>query len=310
MIRANKIPMLSLVLVVLFLIFITGCPANETATPAAETATPTATTKVPGPFTEQELQQIVAAAKAATMATDNYKLGIDVTSTVYGDDSSQIGMISMQFQAIFDELENQIMMSGETSSSEAGKDTQTQDIELYVLKDYVYIGATIPDAGKQWIKAPATDEILGTFDVNMMQEEMKIMDSPASVEFIEYATVRGIDCYVVKLIPNAEYLREYAQQQTTGQVEIDWSKIEDISKMYEELSYRIWIAKDSKYVHKIEIKATLALTDDFVTSGMNGLDKMTVDVNGSIEMYDYNTPVSIELPDEAENAIEISPDMM
>lgn len=309
MVKIKKALMLSPVLAALLLVFITGCPAPETTTPTVATTTPPATTQTSSPFTPEELQQIVTDSKLATVNAVTYKLDLDATTVISIDDSAQTSGMTMKAQITFDIPQKQMLMDAEITSSEADSGTQTQAVEIYVLADYVYMKASAPDFGEQWIKMPVTQEILDSFNISMMQEEMDVMELPAAIEFVEYATIRGIDCYVLKIAPSEDYLREYAQSQMSGGFEIDWDKAGDVADVYKQLSYLVWIAKDTKYIHRMEITGVQEFTSDFARSDAIDFDKATTETSGILEIYDYNSPVAIDLPAEAEDAIEISPDM-
>lgn len=307
--KHNLLFTLSLIMITIAALLLTGCDLEAGTTSTAVNTT--STVKAVSPFTQEELRKMVADSLAATKNVQTYKLEMDISSkSTVDNDASKSGGMSMKAAAAFDTKQKQMSMTGDVTSSEADATPQAQALELYVMSDYVYIGATIPQTGKQWVKVKATEEIISSFNADVMQQDMSVMEKPSSIEWIQYAKVKGVECNVIKIIPNTEYLRQYAQEQMSGKFEIDWSKIPDISKMYDSISYVVSIAKDTKYVQKMDINASIIFTSDFAKSTQLEFKNIVTEVNGSIDLYDYNTPVSIVLPAEAKDAIEITPDML
>ena len=75
----------------------------------------------------------------------------------------------------------------------------------------------------------------------------------------------------------------------------------DIDSLISNLSIKVWVAKDTSYVTKIEIVLSANVPPEVLggTAGGEGLD---ISLTVTMEMTDVNEAVSIELPAEAENA--------
>ena len=75
--------------------------------------------------------------------------------------------------------------------------------------------------------------------------------------------------------------------------------------MYDNVSVTYYIAKDTHFLVSSSIDMYLELTpEDLGFPEEEGL--MTMDITMDSLAFDYNQPVSIELPPEAEEAIEIT----
>ncbi|OGO30972.1 MAG: hypothetical protein A2Z29_01100 [Chloroflexi bacterium RBG_16_56_11] len=292
-----------IVVMSLLLLFIAGCGPQETAQPAATT-----TNEPPQELTQQELEQIVAESVKATMNANTYKVDMSMSGK-FTADSTQSGDMSMTAKATFDVLQKKMLMSMEMSI-DSGTSGGKQEVngDIYLFTDYMYIKANMPDSGEQWIKVPVTDEILETFSANIMQEELKALELPDKLKFLRYEDFDGSECYVIGFTPNKDYLREYASRQQASDVEIDWDKLAEISDIYKELEYTAWIARDTKFVKKIAFNAVLELSSDFARSSNVDFETFTMDAAGNLELFEYNMPVSIVLPEEAAGAMELSPD--
>ncbi len=298
---------LSLVTIVILLMIIPGCSSAKTTTPdTAITTTATATTPA-NPYTAQELQKIVADSAAVMKGITVFKMGMDVSTSVKTDNAAAT-LQSVKANISFDQTQKQMIMDAEMTADDGSGSKQTQAVSLYVLTDYIYMKATVPEMGEQWIKMPVSEEILNSFDANMAEDQMDILVDPASIEWVGYATVSNTECYVLKITPNEAYLRDFAQEQTKDT--IDWSKVGNTNDLFKEMWYQVSIAKDTKYVQEIKFKGVIEVTGDMAASGASNFDKMTTGMEGTIGMHDFNTPISFTLPDEAKNAMEISPEAL
>ncbi len=142
----------------------------------------------------------------------------------------------------------------------------------------------------EWSKVPSTGGVNEQY--NIVEKDLKLFASPDSIEFLRYEKFDGSQCYVLEIVPNTENaeLWFYKHQMTTTEF-IYWTDVEN--KVVENV-FTIWIDTDSKLVKKTDAGMLIDFTEE------PEFDTMTLDVG--IEMKDYNKPVSIVLPDEAQNA--------
>jgi hypothetical protein len=314
--KHHKIIILSLVTLVLFLVF-TGCASSATTAPAtisttatatiSTTATTTTTAKPVSPFTDQQLQQIATDATAAMNGVTVYKMTMDVSTSV-STDGAPASTQAVTGNIALDQVQKQMTMDANMTIDDGKGTKETQAISLYILTDLVYIKASVPNIGETWVKTSATPEVLNTFDAGVADEIMPILKSPASVEWVGSASVNNVDCYILKIVPNETYLKDYAQGLSTDT--IDWTKVGNVNNLFKEIWYQVAIAKDTKLVNQIKFSSIMQLTKDMVASGASKFNKMVTDTEGTIGMYDFNTPLVIKLPDAAKNAIEIPPEVL
>ena len=79
--------------------------------------------------------------------------------------------------------------------------------------------------------------------------------------------------------------------------------VDMLEEMVDTLSVKYWIAKDTYYPTKAEVIINIEITpEDVGVTDEEGSITMNIGMNSL--MYDYNESVSIELPTEAEDAIE------
>ena len=73
--------------------------------------------------------------------------------------------------------------------------------------------------------------------------------------------------------------------------------------MFQSFSVKQWVAKDTLFLIKAEMKMDVDVSGEAVGDDSAGDVRMQFEMN--LLMSDYNQPVSIELPPEAENATEV-----
>jgi len=204
---------------------------------------------------------------------------------------------------------------------------ETIEMDMYNINNTVYskVDLGIPFMPVLWIKMelPVEDNTYNnTYNESHgaskdQLELQKELLNCANVTLLDDDVVKGIDCYVLKLeldfekllqllmnqttmdekeiaIPGSDNLMENSQETENGNVT---EENEDTIEMVN-MTLTEWIAKDTKFVMKAE--ATLDMTTSPDTEKGS-----TIAIDVKIKFYDYNVPVTIELPAEADGAIDI-----
>jgi len=201
------------------------------------------------------------------------------------------------------------------------------DMEMYLINNITYmkVDLGIPFMPTLWIKMkpPVVDE---TYNESYNETYLSFQDqlellmallNSSNVTLLDDELVDSTDCYVLKLELDLKKLLEFLMNQTTMGVDIPGfdnqtignnSQETEIGNVSDEMENAIdmmnmsmtgWIAKDTYFVMKAE--ATLDMT---TTSPDTGEDA-TIAIVFNMKLYDYNVPVTIKLPAEAEDAIDI-----
>ncbi len=308
--KLNKTTAKLLIFLTLLFLVIPGC-ASLTSTASTTTPAPASTSaapSTPSPFTEEQLQQLVIQAENATLETTSYKMDMGVTMDMSLNNKEQTALTTMKSSSQVDVTGKQLKTSISMVAVPSSGDNQTLNFVVYMLPDNLYFDVTTPQLGEQWMKTAVTPEILDKFDINVMQDEMKALEKPQSIEFVKYDTVGNTDCIVLKITPNQDYLEEYAKEQmANGNFQIDWDKVKNISDIYKEMSFQVWIARDTNYIMQITTDGIMQFTSDFATMSNGNFKSLDVNVTGTLILYDYNIAVVIVLPDAAKNASPIDP---
>ena len=253
-------------------------------------------------------EEIVAAILDSQQDIETYKLDVDMEMyiTVEAEDET-IEMYAVTDGSGSTDVENNVMqMTGDINMVMPDVGEIEVKEHMYLVDNMMYIGIDMPAfmGGSTWIKAQ--------MPVYMPEEMNQVLSLTALIETAEITVlgseiVNGVDCYVVEVVPDADQLWELVSQQLQfmgDEIEIPDITGELIRKMYDDVSVTYYIAKDTYFLISSSMDMFLELTPaDLGYPEEEGL--MTMDITMELLAFDYNIPVSIELPPEAADAIEI-----
>ncbi|MBA7619459.1 hypothetical protein ES703_26798 [subsurface metagenome] len=245
----------------------------------------------------------------AIQALDNIRayefeiaMSMDVTGEAEGE-AFEMTMVTDSSGA-FDLANRQMRMDMAMSVVLPGEDEVDMEIELYLIDSTGYIMMDVPGIGPVWEKEELSEaDWEETVEMlSLAEPQIEILET-AEVEVIGSEKIGGIDCYVVEITPDMEQFWETVMQQATlGFVEemgLPMVTEEILDEVSYSFSAKQWIAKDTYFLIKVEIDMVIELTPEAMGSpGEEG--EATIDTSISMLAYNYNQPVSIELPPEAE----------
>jgi hypothetical protein len=215
------------------------------------------------------------------------------------------------------DIENyQVQMDMAMDATVTGEEDVDMEMEMYFLDNTVYIMTDAMGMGPMWIKSEIPEEILGEIPqeywdpTELMEIQAEVLEA-VEVEVTGSEKVNGVDCYVLEATADIEQLWELIMQQ----VEEMGLETDDIPEEFEGLldeifqsySVKVWITKDTYFLAKAEIDLAIELTPEAMGI-MDEEGEMAIEATLTILIYDHNQPVSIELPPEAENAVEMPMD--
>lgn len=309
MLKVIKTVLLSLLIAsMLSLLFIAGCSDEEGA---ESTPKGTESTQEGTELSQSELQSILIDSMLTVREAETYKFIMDMDMTVKvsgGDDEGKMDM-TMTATGVASPKNGEMKMTMDMSMDMEGvpmeESLQNMSMEMYMLEDALYMKMDIPEMGEQWIKMPISEELKEELDLNMVDQQLLPLESPVEIEHTGYETFDGSECYVLNIVPDMPSLMQWLSEQEMGNMEVDWESMEAIADSFKKLSYVCWIAKDSNLMKRMKADMLMEITGEQagVTDGDFG--KMIMDMSMDMAMFDYNEPVSIVLPDEAKNAMEM-----
>jgi len=259
---------------------------------------------------QEEVNQIIANVTSAEYDTFKFDVEMPMTMKVVG--GSDLGTMSMVVDGtgVMDMANEEMQMTMNMTMDIPGAGEQEMAAEVYIVGGWLYtkidilgnIPVDIPDVG-QWMKMAVTEEMWQ--QQGQIEPLLEFLGTAVEINYLGSEMVSGTECYLFEVVPDMEALGELLSQETSGMGIMDFSQF-DLAEMYKELSVKEWIAKDSYLLMKVEIEMVLEMNPSDVGAAADDFDKMTMDIKLVESFYDYNEPVSIELPPEALDAEEIS----
>jgi outer membrane lipoprotein-sorting protein len=245
--------------------------------------------------------QLVDNALEAQVDVESYRLNMEMTIDMDGGFGGEEMEATMSIDASFliDEANKEMEMRMAADMEATGEEAEAAEMKMYLIDNTVYMMMAVPDLGPMWIKQEVPADFWETQATIDQQLEL-LQDS--RVKYLQDEKVEGVDCYVLEITPDLAQLWQTAMQQPwMEEVPMEIPNLEDMIK---KVSVKQWIAKDTLFLTKVNIQITI-----LVTSEAMGMPEEEGEMSMSIVMdmlaHDYNEPVSIELPAEARNAIEI-----
>jgi outer membrane lipoprotein-sorting protein len=258
-----------------------------------------------GELTQEDIERIVAEAATANAAVNTVSFDMEMEmliDTVSQDESVQMTMVADGAGTI-DQADQKlkITMNMNMDIPELGQEDMT--MEIYATEGWMYLKMDIPGLGEQWVKMPMTEDMWQS--QSQFEQQVELLRTAQEVTFHGSETVNGTDCYVVEIVPDMAVLFEImSQQQMPGMEDMGIDGL-DMTDWFKEMTVKVWIAKDSYLEIKSDIHMIMEVTAADLGASQDDLEKMTMDMNMTMTMHDYNEEVSIELPAGAQQAMEI-----
>ncbi len=262
--------------------------------------------------TEEEVelpsaQEIVDGVIESLDEIRTYQFNMDMTGGMAAEAEGEAyeATMVMDLDGVLD-LENRQMKTDMTVSVEGlpGLDKTETGIEMYLVGDMVYIMMDVPEAVPMWFKLEMPEGYWG--EMSPVESQIELLEA-AQVKVIGSETIEGTDCYVLQLTPDMEQLWQLAMQQPRLPGEEVLGVAEEfLQEMFTSFSVKQWISKDTYFLIKAEIDMVFVSTE--LTAEAMGLQEgvsLPTDISMVLLSYNYNQPVSIVLPPEAEEAIEV-----
>jgi hypothetical protein len=185
---------------------------------------------------------------------------------------------------------------GENQIPEAG-------YSMYLADDWAYIMVDVPGMGTQWMKTKASGVDEEVFS-SSIDEQLKMLESPAGIKYLRTEKVDGIDCAVLSIDATpAELAKWYEDQDSTNLAA--GTNFTDLIKSFKVLCY---VAEETNLLLRMTLEMTMEMTPEQADLVAGSFDKMTTVVWMDMKVHDQNKPFSVNLPAEAANATEVSAD--
>jgi hypothetical protein len=251
---------------------------------------------------QEEVDRIIE--NVANASFDSVKLELDMTMNMKVVGGSDPGEMTVWGDGVgvVDVASREMQMAMDMSMDIPELGVQTVATEYYLVGEWMYTGFDFLGMGKQWMKTEATP---GMWEQqSRVNQQIEFLKSAVKIKSLTDETVDGADCYVFEVVPSVEALGELLSQQSSTMGGMDYSQL-NLADLFEEMRVKEWIAKDSYQVLKTEVYLRMQMHPEDVGAAETDFDKMVMDMNMTLRLYDYNQPVSIVLPPEALDAMEM-----
>jgi hypothetical protein len=260
-------------------------------------------------LTEEEIDQIIANTITASADIDTVSFDMDMSMTVAVVGGSEAGEMTVEAAGtgVMDNANTAMQMVMNMTMDIPGIGEQEMAMEYYIVGEWMYMKIAYPEypeMGEQWMKMELSDEIWQQ-QQSQIDQQIELLETAVTVDYLRSEMVDGTACYLFKIVPDMEALGDLLSQQAYSMAGMDFSQF-NLADLFEEMSVKEWIAKDTYLVMKAEVYMTLEMSPEDVGATEEDFDTMTLDMSIGEKLYDYNQPVSIELPEEALNAQEVS----
>ncbi len=180
-------------------------------------------------------------------------------------------------------------------------------VEMYIIDGMMYAKPEAPGEEPTWMKSELPAEGWEIHKGLSGLENYKELLATAQLEVIGSEKVKGVDCYVLEVTPDLGQLYQTVINPTgvsgTEAMLLPTVPEELLEEMFLSFSVKQWVAKDTYFLMKAEIDVSMETTPELMDYlGEEG--ETSIDITLIFLAYNYNQPVSIVLPPEAEEATE------
>ena len=240
-----------------------------------------------------------------------YQFDMDMTQDQAGEAEGMAieQFVTVDYSGTLDLENKQLEMHFTMTSVEPDGDEEGMGMEWYIVDGVQYSLAKHPDIEepawtKEAVSVQAWEMLKGMSGLDTYKELLET----SQVEVIGSEKVKGIDCFMLQLTPEMAQLLQVAMGQGgMGGGGMPPIPEELLQEVFNNFSVKQWIAEDTYFPMKAEIETAMELTPE-VTSYLGGEAELSMDINISYLAYNYNQPVTIVLPPEAEGLEEITED--
>jgi len=238
---------------------------------------------------------------AAEAEVDTCQFDMDMTmdmSMTMGGETFESAM-AVDSEGAIDKPNEEMYVDMIMITEMTGEEDLEMSMAVYIVDDWIYMGEEIAGEPAMWQKTPVPEgvweEVWEQYDI--VAQHLDILVG-VEAQLVATETVDGTECYVLELTPDLEQLQ--ALMMFAGAVSYPEEQITDFSVRY-------WIAEDTYFTIKSTVEVEVVLTqEDFgIPSWLAGDFNAAADTQITITMHHINQLVTIELPPEAENALEI-----
>lgn len=252
------------------------------------------------PSAEEIAAGAVAAMAEVKSCRFDMKMDMDMSGESGGESFDTV--MYMDANSVLDIENTEMSMEFILSMDIPGEGEMGMVMEMYLVGDGMYMMMDMPEMDPMWMKMELPEGTWG--EMNQLEPQLEMLEL-AELEVIGSETIDGTECYVLRVVADEEQIWELVMQQmNTVGGEIPEIEEEFMKDIWRDVSMKQWIAKDTYFLVRTEMDLVMEMSSDAM--GLPEAEgEFTIDLSMYMDMtlYDYNQPVSIDLPSEAEDAV-------
>jgi len=250
-------------------------------------------------LTQEDIEQLVNDVLVVNADVETVKFDMNTTTKmemIGGPEPDGATMVGEGTGAI-DSTNREMQIIMDMNVDVPGKEKQSMPMESYLVDGWMHTKVSVEEQGAQWMKMQFPDEIWDS--QSAIGQQIEFLETAEEVNFLGSEDVNGTGCYVVEVVPSAAALNKMLSQIQMPDIEgADLSQF-SFADMIKEMSFKQWIARDGYLIMKSETHVVMDISPEDVGASVEEFQKITMDQTSVMVFYDYNEPVSIELPAEA-----------
>ena len=250
-------------------------------------------------LTQEDLEQLVNDVLVANAEVETVRFDMNTTTkmeVIGGPQPDGATMVGEGTGAI-DSANREMQLIMDMDIDVPGKEKQSMPMESYLVDDWMHIKVSVEEKGAQWMKMPLPDEMWDS--QSAISQQIELLETAKEVNFLANEYVNGVDCYVIEVVPCTEALNKMLSQMQMPDIDgADFSQL-SFADMINEMVFKQWIAKDDYLIMKSQTHVLMEMSPEDVGASAEEFQKITADQIAVMVFYDYNEPVSIDLPAEA-----------
>jgi hypothetical protein len=254
-----------------------------------------------GGMPQGEMDQIIASAIAAQFDTVRVEADMTMTMEVVGGPDAGVMNLVLDFSGVADLANGEMQGEVNITADIPLMDEEDMSAEFYLVDGWMYVQTNIFGMGEQWLKMEAGEDI---WPQDLISAHQEFLQSAVDINYLRTETLNGVECYVFEIVPDIEALSQLSPEDIADMAFTGFDPSE-MADLLEGLSVMEWIAVDSSLPMRVEVYLNMAMNPGDVGATAEDFGSATIVLAMVVNFYDYNKPVSIELPPEALGAEEI-----
>lgn len=287
---------LPITLVAVLFLTLAGCAGNSAGASPIPTAAPT-----------PAAQDIISRSVSAMANLTSYQYAVNMTLKLTGTFKGQPQNVSVTAtgDGTNDIADKKVQVNLNAAIQTSGQGSMTVPVTFYMVDGWQYVQITLPLGGSQWYKSKI--DMTSLDGLNQASQALQMLKTAVKVTVTGTETVDGVPCYILQISPDLTVLSQWIKsfEGTAGAAGQQLPNI-DLSKLVKNLSITADVAQDSYLLKKVDIAGTVAATAADMGNSAQAGDNLSLDFSQSVKMTQFNQPVVIILPPEAQNAKEIT----